>query len=136
MKITIVSFVMTAAFGLIACDNTKHNTLTEQEKAEGWELLFDGETLDGWRDYNGTALTGPWEVVNGTIQADGQGSDASGYIVTDKAYENFEADKSARCIFTACACTVSAWECIILCFVFPCPTRNWTILWKFMSIAR
>ena len=47
MKITIVSFVMTAAFGLIACDNTKHNTLTEQEKAEGWELLFDGETLDG-----------------------------------------------------------------------------------------
>lgn len=90
MKITIVSFVMTAAFGLIACDNTKHNTLTEQEKAEGWELLFDGETLDGWRDYNGTALTGPWEVVNGTIQADGQGSDASGYIVTDKAYENFE----------------------------------------------
>ena len=64
--------------------------MTEQEKAEGWELLFDGETLEGWRDYNGTALTGPWEVVNGTIQADGQGSDASGYIVTDKAYENFE----------------------------------------------
>ena len=90
MKITIVSFAMVAAFGLISCDNTKHNTLTEQEKAEGWELLFDGETLDGWRDYNGTALTGPWEVVNGTIQADGQGSDASGYIVTDKAYENFE----------------------------------------------
>ena len=54
MKITIVSFVMTAAFGLIACDNTKHNTLTEQEKAEGWELLFDGETLDGWRDYDRT----------------------------------------------------------------------------------
>ena len=97
MKITIVSFAMTAALGLIACDNNHiysergfYNTLTEQEKAEGWELLFDGETLDGWRDYNGTALTGPWEVVNGTIQADGQGSDASGYIVTDKAYENFE----------------------------------------------
>lgn len=72
MKITIVSFAMVAAFGLISCDNTKHNTLTEQEKAEGWELLFDGETLDGWRDYNGTALTGPWEVVNGTIQADGK----------------------------------------------------------------
>ena len=37
MKITIVSFAMVAAFGLISCDNTKHNTLTEQEKAEGWE---------------------------------------------------------------------------------------------------
>ena len=31
MKITIVSFAMAAAFGLIACDNTKHNTLTEQD---------------------------------------------------------------------------------------------------------
>ena len=64
MKITIVSFAMAAAFGLIACDNTKHNTLTEQEKAEGWELLFDGETLDGWRDYNGTALTGPMRILS------------------------------------------------------------------------
>lgn len=71
------------AFGLISCGDVNHNVLTEQEKAEGWELLFDGETLNGWRDYNGTALTGPWEVVDGTIQADGQGSDASGYIVTD-----------------------------------------------------
>lgn len=32
MKITIVSFAMAAAFGLIACDNTKHNTLTNKRK--------------------------------------------------------------------------------------------------------
>ena len=24
------------------------NELTEKEKAEGWVLLFDGKTLDGW----------------------------------------------------------------------------------------
>src|SRR6185295_10591938 len=24
------------------------NTLTAQEKAQGWQLLFDGKTLDGW----------------------------------------------------------------------------------------
>ena len=24
------------------------NELTEAEKAEGWLLLFDGESLDGW----------------------------------------------------------------------------------------
>src|SRR5206468_2592480 len=24
------------------------NALTEQEKADGWLLLFDGQTLDGW----------------------------------------------------------------------------------------
>ncbi len=81
---------MGATLSFVSCDSAKHNTLTEQEKAEGWELLFDGKTLDGWRDYNGTSLTGPWEVVDGMIQADGGGSDASGYIVNDKIYENFE----------------------------------------------
>ncbi len=69
--------------------NQKENALTQEEKDSGWELLFDGTTLNGWRDYNGTVLTGPWEVENGTIKADGKGSDASGYIVTDKQYENF-----------------------------------------------
>ena len=24
------------------------NALTEAERNEGWKLLFDGETLDGW----------------------------------------------------------------------------------------
>lgn len=90
MKITIISLALAASFCLISCDSMRHNTLTEQEKAEGWELLFDGETLNGWRDYNGIALTGPWEAINGTIQAEGHGDDANGYIVTDKAYENFE----------------------------------------------
>lgn len=97
MKITrkhrnglFLSCTMAVAFLLASCDHAKQNTLTEQEKADGWQLLFDGETLNGWRDYKGTALTGPWEVVDGAIQADGGGSDASGYIVTDKQYENFE----------------------------------------------
>ncbi|MEG1750002.1 MAG: DUF1080 domain-containing protein [Tannerellaceae bacterium] len=75
---------------LTACGGGAQNKLSEMEIADGWQLLFDGESLNGWRDYNGTALTGPWEVVDGTIQADGGGSDASGYIVTDRPYENFE----------------------------------------------
>ena len=28
------------------------NTLTEQEKAEGWILMFDGESTEGWREYD------------------------------------------------------------------------------------
>lgn len=80
---------MTALF--TGCDQTaKHNTLTEAEKAEGWELLFDGHTLNGWRDYNGEELTAPWFVEDGLIQAKGEGADEHGYIVTEKIYENFE----------------------------------------------
>jgi hypothetical protein len=73
----------------ISCQG-KHNMLTEQEKAEGWALLFNGETMIGWKDYNGTTLTQPWHVVDGCIQATGEGDDANGYIVTAKEYENFE----------------------------------------------
>lgn len=68
----------------------KHNVLTEAEKAEGWQLLFDGTTMNGWRDYNGESLTAPWFAENGMIQAKGEGADEHGYIVTEKLYENFE----------------------------------------------
>ncbi|MDR1666468.1 MAG: DUF1080 domain-containing protein [Bacteroidales bacterium] len=67
----------------------KHNVLTEAEKAEGWELLFDGATLNGWRDYNDTGLTAPWTVEKGTLAALGKGDDGNGYIVTKNSYENF-----------------------------------------------
>lgn len=75
---------------LFSSCETKQNVLTPEEIADGWQLLFDGKTLNGWKDYNGTTLTQPWHVVDGCIQAKGDGSDASGYIVTDKQYENFE----------------------------------------------
>ena len=76
---------------LSAC-GPKQNTLTDAEIADGWQLLFDGQTLDGWKDFNGDSLTQPWHVVDGCIQAKGGGSDMSGYIVTKKQYENFILD--------------------------------------------
>lgn len=79
--------------GLIAsCSPPKNNTLTPQEIADGWELLFDGKTMKGWKDYNGDTLTEPWHVVDGVIQAHGDGSDLSGYIVTDRQFDNFILD--------------------------------------------
>ena len=77
--------------GLVSCA-PKHNTLSEAEIADGWQLLFDGKTLDQWKDFNGDSLTQPWTVVDGCIQAKGGGSDLSGYIVTKKEYENFILD--------------------------------------------
>lgn len=91
MKLIQKSILTIMAMSLLAsCQSTENNTLTKKEKAEGWELLFDGETLNGWRDYNGSSLTAPWFVEDGMIQAKGTGADEHGYIVTDKLYENFE----------------------------------------------
>lgn len=78
-----------ALLATASCSEGKQNRLTPEETADGWKLLFDGETLNGWRDYNGKSLTAPWHVVDGCIQAKGGGSDENGYIVTDKQYENF-----------------------------------------------
>ena len=36
------------AVALIAAPAAADNALTEQEKKDGWLLLFDGRTLDGW----------------------------------------------------------------------------------------
>ena len=78
MKKTVFLGMAAGAFlALTSCSVQKHNALTEAEVAEGWELLFDGQTLNGWRDYNGTELTQPWHVVDGCIQANGDDGDDS-----------------------------------------------------------
>ncbi len=47
--------------------NAQVNTLTPQEAAEGWLLLFDGNSLFGWTA-EGQA---PWQVQNGVIVSEG-----------------------------------------------------------------
>ena len=90
-RINLIFTVLIMTVLLTSCDQTgKHNVLTQAEQAEGWELLFDGTTMNGWRDYNGEQLTAPWFAEDGMIQAKGEGADEHGYIVTEKLYENFE----------------------------------------------
>lgn len=92
LKLFLLSGTASVAVVASGAALQEHNKLTEAEIADGWELLFDGKTMNGWRDYNGTSLTEPWHVVDGTIQAKGEGSDGSGYIVTDRVFDNFILD--------------------------------------------
>jgi len=87
-QIQLLPLIILILFFATGCQ-VENNRLTDQEKSEGWSLLFDGSTLKGWRDYKGDRLSGPWKVENATIKAEGHGSDANGYIVTDKQYDNF-----------------------------------------------
>ncbi len=70
------------------------NTLTAQEVEDGWELLFDGESTDGWRSYNGDAFPmGGWVVEDGTLRVIGTGMGEAGGeggdIIYDEMYQNF-----------------------------------------------
>jgi hypothetical protein len=65
------------------------NKLSELETQEGWKLLFDGKEFNGWRDYQGVGVKGPWKVEKGLLVAEGKGSDSTGYLISEDQFENF-----------------------------------------------
>ena len=65
------------------------NTLSELEIQEGWELLFDGKTMDGWRNFQSEGIPVGWKVEDGNLVALGLGGDVGGDIVSEKEFENF-----------------------------------------------
>lgn len=68
-----------------ATDLVTMNALTDAERTAGWELLFDGASLSGWRAYSGGDPVG-WAVSDGMLMRSGPGGD----IVTDRDFEDFE----------------------------------------------
>ncbi len=44
------------------------NVLTESEKQQGWELLFDGKTFRGWRGIGSNEVPETWSIRDGIIQ--------------------------------------------------------------------
>jgi hypothetical protein len=72
-------------------ETVQHNVLTEEEIADGWELLFDGRTTTGWRGFRKDDLTidEGWYAHQGTLVASGIGGDIGGDIVTRRQFENF-----------------------------------------------
>ncbi len=70
------------------------NTLTEAEKSDGWVLLFDGTTSEGWRGYKNDHFPSAWQIEDGTIHMIGSGRGEAGDkeggdIIFDKQYQNF-----------------------------------------------
>ena len=76
------------------------NTLSDTERREGWRLLFDGRTFNGWRGLGyDTVPTAHWKIENGTIRKiadgdvprlpDGQPA-AGGDLMTRDTFRDFE----------------------------------------------
>jgi hypothetical protein len=72
----------------------ENNTLTEQEKADGWRLLWDGKTTDGWRSPKSDEFpTKSWGIKDDEFSVVSSGnaeSQAGGDIITRDRFSNFE----------------------------------------------
>ncbi|MEO6758477.1 MAG: DUF1080 domain-containing protein, partial [Saprospiraceae bacterium] len=73
------------------------NTLTEQEKADGWQLLFDGSTTNGWHNYGKQSIGASWIVNDNALHLEAKPDPNGGWqaanggdILTASEYENFE----------------------------------------------
>lgn len=78
--------------------SVNHNQLNEQEEADGWQLLFDGRSLGGIRNYNSDGLGEKWIVENGSLHLTGkdpgeegwQTRDGGDIVITKEPVENYE----------------------------------------------
>lgn len=70
------------------------NTLSTQERVQGYQLLWDGKTTANWRGLNKkTFPTTGWTTNDGTLtihQSSGKEEGSGGDIVTEKEYSAFE----------------------------------------------
>jgi hypothetical protein len=88
-KLSLFILVLTLLCGAA----NAQNKLTHAEIQQGWELLFDGTTTNGWRGYNKPTFpeTG-WEVINGTLHLKETVDKANrvGDIIFGTQFQNFE----------------------------------------------
>lgn len=64
------------------------NQLTDEEKAAGWKLLFDGKTAEGWRTFKKQSFPDRgWVVEDGWLHCLGK---RGGDIITDAEFNDFE----------------------------------------------
>ena len=87
-----MTLVTRIAWALVAAGCGTHagpaplNSLTPDERAAGWRLLFDGRTTAGWRGFRMDSMPGGWQAVDGALTRVGRGGD----IITREAFRNFE----------------------------------------------
>ncbi len=62
------------------------NQLSQEEIKQGWQLLFDGKSLSGWRQFHGAAAASPWTVSEDSLMLEAKGG---GDIISEKKYGSF-----------------------------------------------
>lgn len=89
--------IAASTLALVACNKEsapsapppqQENTLSDDEKAEGYQLLFNGSNFDGWHNFRMEGVAPGWQVTNGLLTC--VDPRHAGDIVTSNQYDWFE----------------------------------------------
>ena len=83
MTIRITAILLATCTLASAADNT----LTQKQKDDGWQCLFDGKALAGWSVKSGTAT---YKVDDGAILGTTAKGSPNSFLTTDKTFRDFE----------------------------------------------
>jgi len=91
-NLTIAGVFIAVLFSVYGCSTTEQqNMLSDQEKKDGWTLLFDGKTMNGWHLFNKGTIPSAWSVDSGRLICNPHAKDVKhGDLVTDKVYQDFD----------------------------------------------
>jgi|SRR5690554_6310676 len=81
-----------AMLQIISTVDARDNRLTRKEKKEGWVLLFDGKSLDGWR-VAGDSIMYPdagWSIENNCLKVEWKKENRNRNIISKKEFADFE----------------------------------------------
>jgi Domain of Unknown Function (DUF1080) len=77
-----------AALAGISTAFAENNALSENERAGGWKLLFDGKSLQGWHNFKDAGVKPGWTVKDGALACVDPHN--AGDLVTEGQFEFFE----------------------------------------------
>jgi azurin len=91
-NLSIAGLFTVILFSVYGCSITEQqNMLSDQEKKDGWTLLFDGKTMNGWHLFNKGTIPSAWSVDSGSLICNPHAKDVKhGDLVTDKVYQDFD----------------------------------------------
>lgn len=86
MKLLTLTLTLSILFIAISCGPSDQKEKADTSNSE-WITLFDGKTLEGWEQKNGTAT---YEVVDGTVVGTTSDGSPNSFLCTKKEYADFE----------------------------------------------
>lgn len=85
---TVYSCVLIFLLGCSSCASAgKYNRLSQQEKGQGFKLLFDGKSMDQWRNYKSKTTRPAWQIIDGAMVLTAKGGRD---LVTKENFGYFE----------------------------------------------